>query len=204
MDNHNNIPVWDILIRLFHWFLVVFFTIAYVIEEGLWHIYSGYIVLGLISFRVLWGLIGSRYARFSHFIYSPKNVFIYLASLASPHPKRYIGHNPAGGWMIVALLVCLFVVTLSGIKLYAVEEGRGPLASIGSDTLIVRAAYASEYAHEENEEEHEAHEFWEEIHEISANLTLFLIFLHVAGVFVAGYLHKENLVKAMFTGKKHA
>ena len=206
----NEIRVWDPLVRIFHWGLVLAFTVAYLSgdEESSLHIYSGYVVLGLIAFRVLWGLIGTRYARFSNFVYSPGAVIQYLKGLAAKKPKHYMGHNPAAGWMVIAMLLSLFVVTVSGLKVYAIEEGFGPLAGEFPALTIISPAYAddddnehgkNENGHGENEE---AEEFWEEIHEVSSNFMLLLIFLHITGVIVSGRLHNERLVKAMLTGKK--
>lgn len=204
---NNEIRVWDPLVRLFHWSLVLAFTIAYLSgdEENSLHIYSGYAVLGLISFRVLWGLIGTRYARFSNFVSSPGTVIQYLKDLLARKPKHYTGHNPAGGWMILALLVTLIVVTVSGLKVYAIEEGLGPLAAEAPALTLISSAYADDDEHDDNDEhdkDEAAEEFWEEIHEASSNFMLLLIFLHVAGVIVSSRLHDEQLVKAMFTGKK--
>ncbi|MBK8164185.1 MAG: cytochrome b/b6 domain-containing protein [Gammaproteobacteria bacterium] len=213
MNNNNKVKVWDILVRVFHWSLVTLFIVAYLTseEENPWHIYSGYVVLGLIAFRVIWGFVGTRHARFSDFLYSPSTVYAYLNSVISRHPRHYLGHNPAGGWMIMALLAGLFVISISGLKLYAIEEGKGPLA--GDSSLI---SYAQADEGEEDEDsgagergegrhddgEKPGEEFWEELHEISTNVTLLLIALHIAGVIVSGRLHRENLVKAMITGKK--
>jgi len=207
---NNEIRVWDPLVRIFHWSLVLSFAIAYLTgeEESNLHIYSGYAVLGLIAFRVIWGFIGSRYARFSDFVYSPGAVSRYLKSLVEQKPEHYVGHNPAGGWMVIAMLLSLFVVSVSGLKLYAVEEGLGPLANASPSLTIISTAYADsdDSGYVENETEHaedeEAEEFWEEIHEASTNFMLLLIFLHIAGVIVSGRLHDESLVKAMITGKK--
>jgi len=208
MSNENR--VWDPLVRVFHWGLVLAFTVAYLSgdEESSVHIYSGYVVLGLITFRVLWGLIGTRYARFSNFVYSPKTVIQYLKGLAAKKPTHYMGHNPAGGWMVIAMLLCLAIVSVSGLKVYAIEEGLGPLAGTPPALTVISAAYADDDDddHGKNEnghgEDEEAEEFWEEIHEVSSNFMLLLIFLHIAGVIVSGRLHDENLVKAMLTGKK--
>ncbi len=199
----NEIRVWDPLIRLFHWGLVVTFFIAYFTgeEESDLHIYSGYIVLGLIIFRVFWGLVGTRYARFSGFLTTPSTVMTYIKSLADK-PKRYIGHNPAGGWMIMVMLVTLFVVSLSGLEVYAIEEGLGPFAGDVPELAIIKTARADNDEYENEDEEEFWEEFWEEIHEISSNFMLILIALHVTGVFVSGRLHNENLAKAMLTGKK--
>lgn len=206
----NEIRVWDPLVRIFHWGLVIAFTVAYLSgdEENSLHIYSGYAVLGLIAFRVIWGLIGTRYARFSDFVYSPATVIQYLKGLVARKPKHYTGHNPAGGWMVIAMLLGLFVVTVSGLKVYAIEEGLGPLAGESPALTVISVAYADDddAGHRKNEngrgEDEAAEEFWEELHEVSSNFMLFLIFLHIAAVIISGRLHKENLVKAMFTGKK--
>lgn len=204
--------VWDPLVRIFHWSLVATFVISYLSgdEDSALHIYAGYAVLGLIVFRVLWGFVGSRYARFSNFVSPPGTVIRYLKSLVAGKPESHLGHNPAGGWMIIAMLLCLFTVSVSGLKVYAIEEGRGPLAADLSLPAVVSTAQASEDDDHEaghgsrERDHHEDEEFWEEIHEVSSNFMLFLIFLHVAGVLVSGRLHGENLVKAMITGKKRS
>ncbi len=209
----EEIRVWDPLVRIFHWSLVLAFAVAYFTgeEESDVHIYSGYIILGLLVFRLLWGFVGTRFSRFSDFIYSPQAIIKYTKDLLSGSPKHYLGHNPAGGAMIIALLLSLVVVTYSGLEVYAIEEGAGPLAMQAPEISLIKSAYADDDEHEEYGErgeygEHEGdedgEEFWEEIHEASANFVLFLVFLHVAGVFVAGRLHNENLVKAMITGNK--
>ena len=215
-DKQQVIRVWDPLVRLFHWSLVLAFAVAYLSgdEESDIHIYAGYIILGLLVFRLLWGFVGTRFARFSDFIYSPQAIIKYSKDLFSGKPKHYLGHNPAGGAMIIALLLSLIVVTYSGLKVYAIEEGAGPLAQ-DSQISFITPAYADdddadEYrkdgedneAYGEHEGDEDGEDFWEEIHEASANFVLFLVILHIAGVFVAGKLHDENLVKAMITGNK--
>ena len=203
----ETVKVWDVLVRIFHWSLVVAFVIAYLTaeEENPLHIYSGYAVLGLITFRVFWGFVGTRHARFTDFIYSPMEVVRYLKSLPGGNPKHYLGHNPAGGYMVIALLICLFVVTFSGLKIYAIEEGRGPLALENQPPVLIDSAYADQedYKYSENGKyTKDEEEFWEEVHEVSTNITLVLILLHIAGVFISCRVHKENLVKAMITGRK--
>ncbi len=208
----NTVYVWDPLVRLFHWTLVLSFTIAYLTgeEENLWHIYSGYVVLGLILFRFVWGFVGTPHARFRDFIYPPREVSAYLKGVFTHRAKRYIGHNPAGGWMILLLLTTLLVVSFSGLKVYAIEEGRGPLAGVSTELTAIGIVHASEDEDEDEEREEREHgdegaeEFWEEIHEASANFMLLLILLHVTGVFTSSLVHRENLVKAMITGRKQA
>ena len=219
----GQIYVWDRFVRIFHWLLVAFFCISYLTgEEEHWiHTYSGYAIFTLISLRVIWGFIGSKHARFADFIYSPGSIVRYLASLTTASPKRYRGHNPAGGLMVIALLLALFATTLSGMKLYAVEEGKGPFAG---EITVTQRAYADsdgdddddddeDYAdkdykdsHEKGYEEHEDEDaeeaFWEDTHEASVNVLLLLVATHIAGVLFSSWRHKENLVKAMITGNK--
>ena len=208
----GEIRVWDPLVRLFHWSLVLAFTVAYLTgeEEDDLHIYAGYVILGLLVFRLLWGVVGTQHARFADFVRSPGEIIAYIRDMLAGRARRYIGHNPAGGAMILALLLGLIVTTYSGLKVYAIEEGAGPLAQAPAISLVSKA-YADddddehEYGHEEDEhEDEEGEEFWEDIHEASANFVLLLVILHVLGVLVSGRMHNENLVKAMITGKKKA
>jgi cytochrome b len=192
-ETTGQIKVWDIAVRVFHWSLVLCFAIAYISEDiELIHVYAGYLVLGLISFRVLWGLIGTHHARFSNFIRGKQVTLAYLKSLLTTRPQHYVGHNPAAGWMILALLVRLFLLTWSGMQLYA-DDGKGPLAQINIE--IIAQAHA-------DDDRDKADSFWEPIHESLANLTLLLVIIHVAGVAVSSLIHRENMVRSMITGYK--
>lgn len=182
---NDTVKVWDPLVRIGHWTLVAGFFTAYFTEDDFLaqHVWAGYVVGGVVLFRIAWGFVGSEHARFRDFVWSPGVTLRYLGAIATNRAKRYIGHNPAGGAMIVALLVCLAVITWSGLEIYAIEENAGPLAGLVSGG-------------------EDAEDFWEEVHEVAANFTLFLVLLHVVGVIVASVSHRENLVKAMFTGRK--
>jgi len=204
---HDNITVrvWDPLVRICHWSLVGLFAIAYLTGEGegrnALHIYSGYTVIGLVAIRILWGLIGSQHAKFKDFIFSPYAVIQYLRSVVRGDPKRYLGHNPAGGYMALLLLIMLLVVTATGLKAYGVK-GYGPLAH---STRIAAVSVASAGEHRKiaaSETNNAEDEFWKEMHEAASNVTLFLIALHVLGVIASSVLHRENLAKAMITGEK--
>ena len=98
------IVVWDPLVRIVHWGLVASFTVAYLSGDVIddLHNGAGYAVLGLVLLRIVWGLVGSRHARFSNFVRGPGAVLRYLRSLASGRPEHHLGHNPAGGVMVVA------------------------------------------------------------------------------------------------------
>ncbi|NWG86769.1 MAG: cytochrome b/b6 domain-containing protein [Hydrogenophilaceae bacterium] len=193
----NRIKVWDPAVRLFHWALVVLFAVAYLSgeESEALHAYAGYGVLGLIGFRLVWGFLGTKHARFSDFLYGPTATLRYARALMAGKPIHYLGHNPIGGWMIVLLLLSLFGACWSGLKLYAIEEGKGPLARVPA---IIAPAKADEAGGADEAGE----EFWEEVHEVLSNLTLALVFIHIAGVVVASRLHRENLARAMVTGYK--
>ena len=213
----NTIRVWDPIVRIGHWTLVISFLVAYFTEDEFLtqHVWAGYVVGVIVCIRLVWGLTGSKHARFSDFVRSPAATFGYLGDLMRHKAKPYIGHNPAGGAMIVALLIGLSGITYSGLMLYAIEEDAGPLAgwivadnSSSSLPTIISTARADdddddEYGEggEHNEDE-SAEEYWEEIHEFFANLMLLLIVAHVAGVLYSSYAEKENLVKAMITGRK--
>ena len=175
--------VWDPLVRLFHWSLAIFFCLAYFLE-GEWlsmHSHTGYTVFLLVLFRVIWGTIGPRHAKFADFVTSPRASVVYLKQLLNGTAKRHIGHNPAGSAMIVALMITLSITALSGMALFA-TEGSGPLAatSIASWPEGVLA----------------------EIHEYFTDFTLVLVIVHMGGVILTSVRHKENLTRAMITGSK--
>ncbi|MEQ1561075.1 MAG: cytochrome b/b6 domain-containing protein [Methyloglobulus sp.] len=182
MNNQDLIKVWDLPLRIFHWLLVAGFFVAYLTEDDLLrvHVWAGYLVAGLLLFRLVWGFAGNEYARFSSFLCSPAQSMAYAKGLFELKTKRYIGHNPAGAAMIVLLLVSLIMTVLTGFAVYGADQAAGPLASIGSS----------------NEK------LWEETHEFFANFTLLLVAIHVLGVVVESYIHHENLARAMVSGYK--
>lgn len=196
--SNEMVRVWDIFVRVFHWTLVASFFIAYVTEdEVMWlHELTGYIILLLVIARVTWGFVGTKYARFSNFLTTPGKAFAYLSDSLQGRSKRYLGHNPAGGMMVIILLIMLGLTSWTGILLDQQENH----ASNSVNISIIKSAHAD--SDEEDEDENEVDEFLEEIHEELANLTLLLIFIHVAGVIFSGTIHHENLVRSMFTGMK--
>ena len=106
MENKQSIKVWDIAIRVFHWALVGCYALAFISSENIpkLHVFFGYSVLFLVLFRILYGFVGTKYARFSDFLYHPAQITNYLRGLLTGKPKHYIGHNPAGGFMIFIML----------------------------------------------------------------------------------------------------
>ena len=112
----NEIKVWDIFVRVFHWSLAAAFIVAYVTEEELLslHVVAGYAVAGLIALRLLWGFVGTRHARFSDFVYRPAAVKVFVKDTVHLRARRYLGHNPAGGAMILLMLVSLVLTGITG------------------------------------------------------------------------------------------
>ncbi len=113
------IRVWDPLVRAFHWTLVVTFVVCW-LSAQVWedlHAWAGYVAGALALARVVWGFVGRGYARFSQFVRAPRVVFAYLAAIARGSEGRFVGHNPAGGAMIVALLIVVVATAVSGYAL---------------------------------------------------------------------------------------
>lgn len=168
------VKIWDPLVRVFHWGLVASFAMAWISAEE-WddlHYWAGYMAGALIAFRLVWGLIGPRYARFTQFVKSPAAVAGYLGDMIKGRERRHLGHNPAGGLMILALIFTMAALSFTG-------------------WLSTTDAYWGV-------------EWVEEVHETLANVLLALVGLHVLGVIAASLRHRENLVRAMLTGRKKA
>lgn len=198
MSNPETVKVWDPLVRLFHWLLVLAFVVAYLSGEGevMWlHEWTGYFIAGLLVFRLLWGFVGPRHARFSDFVFPPRVVLGYLKDVSLLRAKRYLGHNPAGGVMVLALMITLSLTALTG---YIAYQGEGEVQATASSMIISNA-----WADDDHDEDGEGEEgIMHEVHEVFANLSLLLVLLHIGGVAVSSVLHGENLPRAMVTGRK--
>lgn len=221
MRKHDEVMVWDPFVRLFHWILVAAFAVCYLTEgEPRWlHTNSGYVIAVLLVMRIIWGFVGTRYARFKDFVRGPREVLAHLRDVTSFRAKPYMGHDPAGGIMIVALILMLSLTVTSGMLLYGAKYKAGPFAEwtagVGGNFLSFgQEAFASrdedEWNHERREHSYgygfpargEKNEVLEEFHEISANVTLVLALIHTVGVLVVSLQTRENLPRAMITGRK--
>ena len=178
----RTVTVWDFPTRIFHWSFAVAVTIAFVSSEAdgaaFWiHVYSGTLLLGFVVFRAIWGVIGSRYAQFGDFVHGPEKVTEYTKELMAFRPPYSVGHNPLGGWMVMALLGVVLAAVLTGMM--TSEDGYvGPLAHIAGG-------------------------IFGEVHEGVGSFVMVLVGGHVLGVVVHGLISRENLPRAMVTGLKH-
>ena len=173
--------------RFFHWGLVAVIMTAAItgfILDASWitfHVWSGAIAAGLLILRTIWGFTGGTYARFSSFVTSPKRILTYFNALRSGQEKRHIGHNPLGGAMVLALIVTIFAVVISGSIVLGGALKTGPFAA------FVPYFFGNEFT---------------EVHEFLAILLLVLITAHIGGVIFESRRHRENLAHAMIHGKK--
>ena len=179
------IRVWDIPTRLFHWLLVAAFSCAYFTSAGEsfleYHTAAGYAASGLVIFRIFWGFIGSRHARFSDFLKGWGEVRSYISLTVKLKPPRHLGHNPAVGWVVLFMLAMTVFLTATGIVTYSGEEGRGLFASsVGYDT---GAAFAP-------------------VHKYLAWGMLFVIAVHISAALFHDFVLRENLVLTMITGTR--
>ena len=188
MQSRLKLPmkVWDLPTRLFHWSLVVLVATSYVsIHEG-WiqiHLIAGYVMLGMIVFRLIWGVVGSETARFARFLKSPLAALAHLARMYRREEDREVGHNAAAGWMVIAMLLCLAVQVGSGLCANTDDSFfvNGPLAVyVGSD-------WSNQLSR---------------LHAYNFDVLLVLIGVHLLAVVAYAVLKRQDLVRPMVTGKK--
>ena len=210
IPNTTEIEVWDPFVRLAHWTIAIGFFVAYLTEDDFMtvHVWAGYVVGMLVLLRIVWGFIGPRRARFSDFVCGPMTALGYLRDLFLFRAKRHVGHSPAGGAMVFALLLFLAATVASGLILYAEDRGAGPLAPFFTQATSTMTAPVSDKARpsEDNkragEGRNQRESAFKEIHEVLANVTLALVIIHILGVILASFVHHENLTRAMITGRK--
>lgn len=183
----KRILIWDVPTRLFHWLFAISFAAAWLTSENdqqlSVHTFFGYLMLGLIGFRLVWGVAGGHYARFASFLYSPTAGLTYLRQALSGSGARFVGHNPAGSQAVYLLLALGLAVCITGLFTQGGEEQQGAVAGLVSFAVS---------------------KIFKEGHEITATLMLLAVFGHLAGVAIESWLHKENLPRAMVTGMKDA
>ncbi|HJU07559.1 MAG TPA: cytochrome b/b6 domain-containing protein [Rhodanobacteraceae bacterium] len=187
MPDSTRTLVWDLPTRLFHWLLAVLILLQYGTAEWhwlsmRWHVWFGYATLALILFRVIWGFAGSETSRFAGFVRGPQRVFAYARELLAGRESFNVGHNPLGGWSVLAMLFCVFVQTITGLFTSNRRHTEfGPWALHVPETWSQRLT---------------------EIHKLNQNLLLILIGLHIAVVLAYWTGKNENLIGPMLHGRK--
>lgn len=183
----SSVRIWDLPIRLFHWLFAVACATAWVSGNDPRytdpHLFAGYLALGLVLFRLVWGVVGGRYARFGQFVRGPAAVLDHLSRLFGAARNHEPGHNPAGAWAILAMLGLVLLLALTGLVVLGGEEGFGPLAGVFSIAQGV------------------AVHRW---HDWLAWALLGVVVLHLAGVALESVLQRQNLPRSMITGCKEA
>ncbi len=181
------IRVWDLPTRLFHWVLVMLVVASFVSGYigGVWmryHMWSGYAILGLLVFRIAWGFVGGRYARFAAFVRGPAAVLRYARSLLQADAPQHLGHNPLGGWSVLAMLISLLIQAVTG--LFANDD------IITEGPLYPRVSKATS-------------DWLTHIHKLNQQAILVLVCVHVMAVLLYLIIKRENLIQPMFSGHKY-
>jgi cytochrome b len=178
------VAVWDPFLRIFHWSLVLLFVLAYVSGSRpayyRVHLASGIAILGLVVFRLIWGFIGPRPARFTDFLRGPRAAIAHLRELVGGSHRPVLGHNPLGGWAVIVILLLVLLEVFSGLFASTFDYD-GPLASLIPDAWAATAA---------------------DVHLLNLNLLLAVLLVHLAGVAITSVLGQENLVASMIHGRK--
>jgi cytochrome b len=178
------ILVWDFPTRLFHWLTAALIAVAYItylLGWMNWHAVAGDAALTLIAFRLLWGFFGSQTARFARFVAAPRAALAHLRQIFRREPDRQVGHNAAGGWMVLLLLALVLGEALSGIYVQNDVANQGPLSEI-TPARIANAITAS--------------------HRIFWDALLGAILLHILAIIVYAAAKGQDLVRPMVTGRK--
>ena len=176
--------VWDLPLRLFHWLFALSIIASYVTAKlGFdwmqWHFYLGYWTIGLLVFRILWGIFGPRHARFSSFIHNPSAIWLYLKGMFNPNSARSIGHNPVGGLMV--LLMLLLVAVQAGTGLFTTDA----VVWAGPYNPSVSESTAS---------------FLSTVHDWNFNVIIGAVVLHIGAILFYAFYKKQNLVVPMLHG----
>jgi len=181
------VRIWDLPTRVFHWLFAAACATAWISGDDPrytdLHLFAGYLALGLVLFRLVWGILGGRYARFSQFVRGPAAVIAHLRGLFNPVRKHEVGHNPAGALAILAMLGLVLALGVTGLVVLGGEEGFGPLGGMFS---IAQGVAVHEW------------------HEVLAWMLLAVVVLHISAVVLESVLQRQNLPRSMVTGYKQA
>jgi cytochrome b len=176
--------VWDAPTRIFHWAIVVLLCVSWLTESRGWmelHLLAGYSMFALLLFRLAWGMVGSDTSRFSRFLKSPLAALHHLSRLHRREPDTEIGHNAAGGWMVLLMLVLLAVQVTTGLCANDDANTEAPLS------LYVGKAWSDWLSH---------------IHSLNFTLIQTVVVLHIAAIIIYAVVKRHDLVRPMITGRK--
>jgi cytochrome b len=195
--------LWDPLVRISHWGIALVVLANYALNKaGGWvHVTLGWVGLTLLLLRLIWGVVGSKEARFSAFPPNPMAALRHVADLLKGKPKHYGSHNPAGAMMVYALWACLAFITFSGLVM---TDFRTPMQQAQVESTVANGDWSTlvqKSDEGDGEDKEGAMGVVKELHEVAANLVLLLVLLHVAGVFVEGRAMRRNLVAPMLLGQ---
>ena len=180
------VKVWDLFVRLSHWLIVLLVISAWLSAhygdvEYKWHTWNGYTVFVLVLTRLIWGIVGSTSARFSQFLTFPKTVLFYLLDLVKGKSTNYLGHNPAGGWMVIVILFVLLAQAITGLFSSDDIINEGPFVYyVSGDVVALMTGW----------------------HHFFFDLLIVLILLHISAVLYHQIIKKEKLIMAMIHGRK--
>lgn len=185
-DAGRSFPVWDVPVRFFHWALVALVGLSWATAEiggnaMQVHVWSGLCILTLVLFRLLWGIFGSRHARFASFVRGPRAAWAYARALHRGRAPFFPGHNPLGGWMVLALLANLLLQAGTGLFSNDDVMLEGPLAGrVGKATSDLLT----------------------KVHHLSFDVLVVLIGVHIAAALFHLFVERENLIRPLLTGRK--
>ena len=178
------VRVWDLATRVFHWALVILMIVSFVTAKVngswmQWHFYSGFAILSLVSFRLIWGFVGGHYSRFTNFLFSPRAIIAYLKS--SDSAPRTLGHNPLGSLSVYALLFSVAMQATTGLFVNDDISNEGPLSKFVSNATVALLTT---------------------VHRLNEKVLIALVLLHVAAITFYLIRKKENLIRPMINGDK--
>lgn len=178
--------IWDLPTRLFHWLLVASILGQYVTAELLddavqWHFYIGYFTLGLIVFRVLWGIWGPKYAKFSGFVKGPVAVLEYAKSLFDRDSLPSVGHNPLGGWFVLLMITLVLIQSISGLFMTDDIFLDGPLRGMADSDIL---------------------EIMSSLHHLAFDTLIYVIALHIGASVFYTVFKRQKLIPPMINGNK--
>lgn len=178
--------IWSLPTRVFHWLLASFILLAFLTDEDnllTYHAIIGYCIFIILTFRIFWGILGPKYSKFSDFPFGLKRVKEFLSNILGSK-QEYVGHNPAASYIMIAMIIVSFLVVISGVLTFGIQEGKGLLSFL-------------------NDSYFKDMKLFKEIHEALSTLLIVLIVIHLGGVLSDKLLHpKHETLKSIFTGYK--